>query len=355
MQNLLEVSVLVSTFRPGGVDITLAGMRDQLFPKAKFEVILCDRRYERRHDRVVDLAKKYGVHLIHVPEHRRNKDGFTSFCSGWNTAAALARGRVLIICQDYAYCIPGWIEAHLQHHDVPGRYVVAPYAYMSMPPLALRQDFDFVGQNDRGGQCMEADAMLRGDVLDEVFPFRDGPFDPNWLDHCTTNVAPHQDSRLRPQGPGVPETYCHCKNESLRRELYYNLNGLDERMERGKGPMDLELGMRMAENGIVLWWEQAAFQAVPNPRPICRTMPFGDMHERLDGRWSYDDGERYILRRRKEIVEQGGFRALNPYDLYDLAKDLEPWRTAETIDVAPLEKTDAEYWGDRHPVWWDSL
>lgn len=348
-----EVSVLSATFRPG-IDVFLAGMRDQQFPKDRFEVILCDRRYERRHDRVMALAQKYGVNLIHVPEHRRNTDGYTSFCSAWNTAAAVARGRVLLFCQDYAYCVPGWIEAHLQHHDVPGRYVISPYAYMSMPPLALKQEFNFVGQNDRGDQCMEADAMLRGEVLDEVFPFQDGPFDPAWLSTLKVNSAPHQDSRVRPQGPGVPETYVHVKNESIRRELFYNLNGLDERMERGKGPMDIELGMRMVENGVTLWWEQAAVQAVPNPRPVCRTMPFGDMHLRLDGRWSYDDGHSYIERRRREIIQHNRFRALNPYDLYDLAKELEPWRAAESIDVRPLEKTDEEYWGALHPVWWDT-
>jgi hypothetical protein len=349
----VDVSVCVSTFRPAGIEITLAGMRDQSFAKNNFEVVIADRRYEKRHAEVMALAKKYGVTCIHVPEHRRNGQ-WNVFCSAWNTAFALARGRVVILCQDWAYCPPGWIETHLQHHEVPGRYVVGPYFYMQVPPLHLKKDFDFTGQRERGGYCIEADSMLKGDILDEMFAFQDGPFDPAWLDRMGIAAAPHQDSRIRPQGPGVPETYVHVKNESILRKTLYNLNGLDERMERGKGPMDLELGMRMVENGIVLWWEQSAIHMVPNPRAICRTMPFGDMHERVEGRWSYDEGTRYIARRRGEIMTHGGFRALNPYDLYDLAKELEPWRTAETIDVGPLEQTDEQYWKEKHPLWWDT-
>jgi len=327
-------------------------MRDQTF--RNFEVIFCDRRYERRHNEVMSLASDYGINLVHAPEHRRNKEGYTSFCSGWNTAAALARGRVLIIVQDWAYCPPGFIEAHLQNHDVPGRYVIAPYLYMKVPPVKLKYDFDFTGQESRGGNCVTTDPVLDGEILDEVYPFRDGAFDPQWMAGMRPNEYPDQDTRRRPQGAGVPETYVHVKNESILRETFYNLNGLDERMERGKGPMDLELGMRMAENGVNLWWEQEALQIVPNPRPICRTMPWGSMHERLNGRWSYDDGLKYIERRRMEIAEHGDFRAKNPYDLWKLSEDLESWRTPQLIDVAPLEQTDAQYWKEQHPIWPDS-
>lgn len=344
-----RVSVLCATFRPGGIDILLAGMRDQTYKD--FEVILADRRYELRHDRVMSMAKDYGVSLIHVPEARRNGK-WTSFVSGWNTAVAVARGDYLILVQDWAYCPPGYIEAHVRANaGREGRYVVAPYCYTQLPPIKWLGDpvnpFD---QWARGDRCTDQDAMLRGGVIDEVLPFADGPFDPEWLADLLPLPPPDQDSRIWPRGPGVPNTYLHIKNESLPRSLYYDLNGLDERMERGKGPMDTEFGMRLGETGVELWWEPAASHVVPNPRGLVRTMAWGDKSERLEGRWSYDDGLRYIERRRAE-VKAGRCRALNTYDIRDLAKKLEPWRTAELVDTAGLDVPDEVYWGEKHPLW----
>src|SRR6266853_3506423 len=130
------VSVLVSTFRPGGIDMLMAGMRDQTYKD--FELVLIDRRYALRHDRVQQLAARCGVKLIHVTEHRRNGK-WVSFCSAWNTGMALARGDVLIFLQDYAYTPPGWIEAHLEALGYGRRYVLAPYTYAKMPELEMTQ------------------------------------------------------------------------------------------------------------------------------------------------------------------------------------------------------------------------
>lgn len=341
------VSVISVTFRPG-LDIFLAGMRDQSYPN--FEVIVSDRRYERRHERVMAMSREYGVNLIHVPEHRRNGK-WVSFCSAWNTATAVARGDLLIFCQDWAYCPQGYIESHVRAQDGRwNRYVIAPYCYTELPPIEWKERVDLTGQWGRGDRCVEWDRMLLGGAIDELTPFVGGPFDPDCLAELPPLKHPDQDSRQWKHGPGVPETYAHIKNESCAQSLFYAMNGLDERMERGKGPMDTEFTARLAESGVEFFWEPSASHVAPNARSLIRTMPWGALHERLEGRWSWDDGLKYVERRRME-TRLGQPRALNPYDILDLAKQLEPWRTAETIDVSGLDVPDEVYWGEKHPVW----
>jgi len=122
-----KISVLVSTFRPGGLDITFAGMRDQTF--RDFELILVDRRYERRHQEVINLAAEYGLadKIIHAPEHRRNGK-WLSLTAGWNTAIALARNEILLFFQDWCYAPPNWLASHMEYHSkYPGAYIIPPF------------------------------------------------------------------------------------------------------------------------------------------------------------------------------------------------------------------------------------
>src|SRR5262245_28610299 len=120
------VSVLVMMSRPGGVDITLAAMRDQTF--RDFELIIVDNRYELRHERIEAMAKEYGIErVICAPEHRRNGKWIVA-AAGFNTALALARGQVVIFLHDYTYVPAGWIEAHLGRIDGHAfRYVASDH------------------------------------------------------------------------------------------------------------------------------------------------------------------------------------------------------------------------------------
>ena len=346
-----HVTIISSTFRPGGIDIFLAGMRDQSYKD--FEVILVDHRYERRRDRVRQLAKDYGVPLIHVPEHRRNGK-WNVFISAWNTGIALARGDVLILLQDWTYAPRGWIEAHLSALDGKRRYVLAPYIYGQVPPLVTKIPFDFSKQMDRGGYCVDIDPILNGEVLDEIFAFQNGPFEYHWFLGMAAALATDQDVRVSPRGPLSTGcwSWIHVKNESITRKLMWELNGLDERLERGKGPMDLDLGIRLVGAGVELWWEPSAITYGPNARYVCRSMPWGSMHERLGGRWSYDDGLTYNERRRREIDAGGSPRALNSYDMQDLASLLDWWRTPDA-DPRSRDVSDEEYWNCKE-IWPDT-
>lgn len=348
-----SVSVLVAMFRPSGLDITLAGMRDQTLPKWEFEVVIVDRRWEHRHAQVLALADRYGIHCFHVPEHRRNGK-WQGIASAWNTALAVARGDVVIFLQDFAYAPAGWIQAHLHWHT-PGsfRYILGPYTYYGLPELRLLPPYASAGYAFGGDRLRSTiqDPVLRGGILDEVAGFSAGDFDPAWIESLPRLDSP-QDPRSANVGDEVPDTWPHLKNESIRRELAYSLNGLDERLDRGKGPIDLDWGLRLSAAGVKILWDPATHTPAINSRAIVATMPWGTMNERLEGRWSWQDGLAYNDRRRAECVS-GPPTAKNPFRLRTLALALEEWRHDPPIDVKGLDIPDFIYWGPE-PIWSDT-
>lgn len=355
LKNTPEVSILVSTFRPGGLDLTFAGMRDQTH--RDFELILIDKRYEKRSNQVTDFQKKYGDwQFIYAPEHRSNGKWVT-FCSAWNTGIALARGRFIIFLQDYAYAPPGWIEAHLEAlYTNVTRLVVAPYNYYDYPQLALKKPYDFAGQTPLGDRCTELDPILTDDILDEIQVFQKGAFDPSWIPHLRIGEDPAYSqyqwkecrSDLHKNNIKIGPDWIHVKNESMSRDLIYKMNGLDERLERGKGPMDIDIGIRAINAGAELFWnEKCPRHTAINPRFFCRNHPWGAMSERLEGRWSYDDGLAY-----NELQKsRGTYYAQNPYHMADMAKRLESWRDLSTPKVSQ-NLSDLAYW--RQEIWPDT-
>lgn len=358
MMQMPEVSIITCTFRPGGLDISLAGMKDQTFKD--FEYIIVDHRYERRHQEVMALAKDYNVNLIHVPEFRRNGK-WAVLSSAFHTGFALARGRVVIMLVDWTYAPPGWIEAHWRHHtpapaEAP-RYVLGPYIYYGqVPELIMKRPFDFSKQSSRSDhKCVEEDEVLRGEIIPEVCAFKEGRFDPSWLPGLAKALWPHQDSRSLGAGPDVPFTYTHLKNESILREMVLKLNGVDIISERGgRMSIDTEFGLRVEQAGALLWWEPEALAHCVNPRhTVCRVMPFGADTERVEGRWTVEDCQRYYARREAEIRAGMGLRAPAPHSLEELSQRLEPWRTATEIDTSKLDVPDHEFFGG--DVWPDTL
>ncbi len=114
--------------------ITIAGLAGQTFKD--FECIFVDNRYEKRRDRVDQIARKHGLHLIHAPEHRRNGHWMVS-CEAFNTGFALARGKYVMLLPDYTYAPPDWIESVLNVlSEHPRRVVATPYDFVELPDLA---------------------------------------------------------------------------------------------------------------------------------------------------------------------------------------------------------------------------
>jgi glycosyltransferase involved in cell wall biosynthesis len=332
------VSVLVMMYRPGGVDITLAAMRDQTFKD--FELIIVDNRYERRKDEVAALATKYGVRTIHAPEHRRNGKWIVA-CAAFNTAIALARGKYVIILHDFSYVPPGWIEAHigaLEGH--PTRYVTVDHVNVDLPEIVSRRPLDHNKSTDRNSY--DLDDVFSDGSLDEICIFKKGPFDASWLplpigpDQWQTGLPELHRTNNKPEHGWVTLT-----NDSFHRNFMYKLNGIDERFDMGRGPFDANLGVRVEMNGGETYFMEEPKAILMNPRFIMRTLPFGSHTDRTPGRWTYQDGRDYYYIVRNTVPKR--LRAANPYDLTRLAATLEPWRDPGAIKV-PQQIPDLAYW-----------
>lgn len=357
-----EVSVLSTAFRPGGIDVLLAGMRDQTH--RDFEVILVDRRYERRHEEVMALAAEYGVSLLHVPEHRRNGK-WVSFASAWNTAIALSRGRVVIFLADWMYTPPGWIEGHLAALGGQRRYVSGSYRFVPLPELVLKRPYDFeaaVRAWEAGFECTEESPVARGEILDEMYPLKAGRFQTVWLPHLMSLPVRHQDLRMtdlrRTGGSGLGNGWLHIKNDSVSRDVLLELNGLDERLERGRGPLDIDLQNRLVASNVELWWAPEVSVCYLDPHVIDPALPFGSSKPiRLEGRWSWPDGLAYAEKRCVEMSAGGSPRAKNPWSLEELSQSLERlWFSGGRVLHAQLpicDVGDIEYWGGKE-IWPDS-
>lgn len=378
------LSVVTCWFRPGGIDILMAGMRDQTYPRDRFEVIVVDRRYEQRHDAVMKLARQYDVPLIHVPEHRRNGIwGCTA--SAYNTGLALARGETVVFLQDWTYAPPGWIEAHLRAQAEAPRVCVAPYlylgvaltqemherlfkdflrsghivlpweAFMNQPGIKTKCEFNPSSQMDREGPDRSSvDAVLEGEVFDEISVFEEGLFDPAWLPRMPPIPYGDPGARKYPKNIRLGHVNTHLKNESFPRKAAYAINGLDIWGERGgRMQIDIDFGLRMEALGLPLLWEPDAYSLCVNPRHgICRHMPVGTAFELTQNRWDLAHCQAYEKRRQSEIVTRARIPAPAPYTLNELATSLEPWRTAPSIDTAGIEQSDAMFFG--RDIWPDS-
>ncbi len=306
------VSVLVMMYRPGGVDITMAAMRDQTFKD--FELIVVDNRYEQRKDAMAALAAEYGVRLVHAPEHRRNGKWIVA-CAAFNTAIALARGKYVIILHDFTYVPPGWIEAHVEALEGhPRRYVMIEHVNVDLPEVKASRELEYNRSCDR--PSTETDPVFTDGSLDEIAIFKDGRFDNSWLprpigpDQWQTNFTNIYRAGDRPIYGWVSLT-----NDSFHREFMYELNGIDERFDMGRGSFDANIGMRVAMAGGETFFREGPVATLMNPRFIMRTLPFGNHGERVPGRWNAEDCRAYYDR----VVNEKRVRAANPYDLSQLA------------------------------------
>lgn len=348
-----SVSVIAPVFRPGGIDLLLEGMRAQTY--TNFEVILVDRRYEFRAPQVKALAKEYGLNLIHAPEYRRNGK-WISFCSGFNTGLALARGEVLIFLGDWMCPPAGWIEQHLRALDGKNRYVAGAYQFLQLPNLKTKRAYDFDSVRDawlNKFECVTSSEVLSGTILDELDVFESGKFTLEQIPELAAATTT-KDLRIefRPDaGPGLNEGWLHIKNDSIARSTLMELNGFEERLERGRGPLDIDIQIRLAAKDVEFYWDPAAWVYYMDPHYVVPTLPYGSINARMEGRWCWLDGLMYVQDRKIEIALGKSPRAKNPFDINERAKELENWRVDETLRKHK-DMTDLEYFGFH--VWPDS-
>jgi hypothetical protein len=347
------VSVLVPAYRPGGLDITFAALRDQTFKD--FEVVIIDQRYEKRHVEVMAAAAQYGLDVIHAPEHRRNGEWIVA-ATAYNTAAALAAGKYIIFLHEWWWAPPEWIAAHLRLLESnPMAVSVTPYTTGEPPELAARRPFDFTAPRemvweDPKGAVVTPDEVLTSDLLPEIFAFKAGPFDPAWIPQLlpitTVTYRPadnwHTDARrsMWAQGHKPNQSWCVMCNDGVSRELFLELGGFDELCDKSKGIFDGEFSHRVYKLGGQVLYAPECLCVSVRPQRVVRTRPCGGRGDRIDNRWSDIDGIAYYNKQRVSLRT----RAQNPIHVRDVARRIAFWREPGATRV-PIDVPDVAYWG----------
>jgi glycosyltransferase involved in cell wall biosynthesis len=349
-----KVTVVLGSNRPGGIDVTLAGLAKQTYQN--FEVVFVDGRYHERHAEVVAAVRESGMkqRFFHVPNHRYGDSIWGTACAGYNTGFALSTGEIVVMLLDYAYAPPAWLEKHVEHQSDP-KIIMGPHEYRTISKVRTRGS-DPVYRFVKEAVDVDPESAIRA-VLAQRERFREisifeSRFEPHMLEQF-----PVEQSELKcsmPTGPVDDHQLFNTKNESFPLEAVLDINGMDENYDRGRGPGDPDLCLRLSRHGhlagkrLPIWVVSEAKVHCLNPRWILPNLNLivperGRLAPPFDGRWSYVDGLAY-----HEGVRQDASvtRAPNPFDIRKKREEIWHWRelSQESEPVIPKNVvSDADY------------
>jgi len=232
----MNISIILTTARFGGLDILFSSMMAQEF-NGEFEVIVCDEYYGERKDKIAhhirpsviaywndDPGMDSKFKFIYLPPKRASRIYDDSL--GVNTALAAASGELVVILADFTWAPPNYLQAHWDFHKAnPGwsmstyldRYPLPP---MRGEPYSIERDWWSVFQED---------------------------FKPGWFDGkepvyrerrgCVGKI--HDDGKIE-----IPGDYVYLLGDSVPLAIIKDLNGIDERYVGGYGSNDVCFGTR---------------------------------------------------------------------------------------------------------------
>ena len=316
-----KFTVTLGSNRPGGIDIALAGLRDQTFQD--FEVVFVDGRYHERHAAVLEAVKRSGLQqpFFHVPNHRYSDGIWGTPCAGYNTGFMLATGEFVVMLIDYGFAPPTWLETHAKYQRT-ARVVMGPHEYRTLIGYVTKDGgpvVDFHARNNVDGRPVDeviADITRQVQRFDEISVFK-SPFMGEHLGWYP-------------------------------REAVLHVNGMDENYDRGRGPGDPDLGLRLARCNLDTWNVKEAIVHCLNPRRIMPNINIiipetSRLATPYHERWYIQDGYDYF----NKVKSSGAIRAPNKYDLRVKREEIFHWRELSQLPEPVIAKNvipDSEYY-----------
>lgn len=222
----MKASILLNTFRMGGLDISFAGLANQSFPKNDYEVILCDVWYDKRKDAVKKYIKDkgYDIPLVHCKPIRSTYP-IDSGSMHRNSAIAYAEGELAIFLCDYSYVKPDWLERHWNIFAKSNKMAtaMAPHRYWLHPEVKATW------------------------AIEPISIFTE-EFTPSMLGKLQPTPEGTQDPKLLLPDGGITYIYFHMKNEAMRLDTLLSINGCDEGydVDGGHCYSDTDLALRLS-------------------------------------------------------------------------------------------------------------
>lgn len=105
-----KISVIVTTFRYGGIDIMLGGLKDQTLPKDRWELIFVDELYDLRKEEVAEYAKSLAIPIVHLKAPP--KKNVINLCASWNKGLVHAKGKLVMFNNDFIHITKNCLARH---------------------------------------------------------------------------------------------------------------------------------------------------------------------------------------------------------------------------------------------------
>lgn len=310
-----KISVVVITARPGGIDVLLAGFKQQVF--RDFEVVLVDALYEHRRDLVGDLFHTAKIPVVHTPPRKRIFP-FDACPQARNAAIAKVNGELIVWLVDYTYLPPRCLDEHWGVYTHFNKVSSGMGAHMYFTPPELAYDLPWYAPqnmfkpNAETGVTYayneEASRAFVADLESGFYaPYMGSIFKHPFTDTNGMDEDPHfmqVDPKLHGNFGGViGGNFFHAKNESTTTELARKVGGFDESYT-GHLYDDTDFGHRLEHAGAKWTLLHPVVSArIINPRhffPHLIRLAATDAHR-----------ERYDARRVDSKVVQSD----NPYDM----------------------------------------
>jgi glycosyltransferase involved in cell wall biosynthesis len=269
------ISIIIPTTRIGGLDITFAGLKQQIFQD--FELILVDTLYEKRKELVKEKSNEYGLQVKHILQ----QEGATRYCSAMNSGLVIADGNILYCIGDYTWLEPHCLAKHAEFHkNKTGKYAMAGNFVEYMLP-ALHKDFyrpyasdvpyiveeipnRFVMKEKENFENYVADLnegkldALMWSIFETPYKYTDNP-----LLLVVSNVK-----EQRPDGI-TTTNHCFLKNESFDMDMVFEINGFNEALDGSHAWTDWEFIDRMITlTNTLPYYRSDAITYTVNPRTV---------------------------------------------------------------------------------------
>ena len=264
------ISVVVPTFRLGGLDLIKWSLDQQTLPAADFELVLVDGLFTRRRAAVEKLFGSASYRVKHVPPEADARgeifprDAHPRYR---NTGIAESRGEICVLWCDYVMAPPMVLSlfAH-RFRTIPGKVSICGTHIYGLPPREIVDP-----------------RLVPSPCLDDTIALMDSlaPDDRLWTSAFTYDLETvfgliqtsafaypldKQDPKLRLlSGTTIPNIALHMKNEAVRRADLREVCGLDETYNDTKCADDLDLGMRLGNAGVTFVLDKSIDVLIPDP------------------------------------------------------------------------------------------
>lgn len=272
------LSVVISTFRAGGLDVVFESLENSTFKD--FELLVVDDLADRRAE--IPIEPTFDYKIVKPID---SKFPIGGICRPYNTGIVNASGEVTLICTDYTWFPSNALEGHAKFHkEHLNGGLMSPHIVVTPPDVT--PDFP---RYERLEAVTEKDAPVdkywedfqEGRLDDFLWSIFCKPLtradDPTKYSVSSAHVG--IDTKINLRAGRINANQFFCRGESAKTEAFLAVNGFDEELDGAHCWEDTDIGERLEKHAGVEWhYDPANILYVVNPRGVMplprRTRPY---------------------------------------------------------------------------------